>query len=162
MICSNFWKKSIFRIDDVINDVIGVGKFSKNIFCRVFTFSKHVWKFYENRSINKKVRGGGQNDPPPAMRSTTQMGGGSIWPPPYPCWQRSFCGKTAEPNYMRFFLKSREMNLVHWYFFVGPNYPPFSGFFEKTEGGVKLTPLPEEGLMDVRNSKHLCISFLLD
>ena len=79
------------------------------------------------------------------MKPTTQMGGA-----PLPSWQHIYCRKTAEPNHMQFFFISREMNLVHWYFFVGPNFDPFSGFLEKT------TPLPEEGLnILANNSKRL-------
>ena len=43
-------------------------------------FDKHVWKFHDPRSIDKKVRGGGVKiTPPPALKPTAQIGGGGIF-----------------------------------------------------------------------------------
>ena len=47
MICSNLKKKKIFRIDDVINDVIGVGKLSKKYLKSSMEerLNHHFWHF---------------------------------------------------------------------------------------------------------------------
>ena len=52
-----FLKVSFCIIDDVISDVIWVGKLSKNIFFEVFVSRKHVYKNHAVRLSENEVTG---------------------------------------------------------------------------------------------------------
>ena len=55
----------ILKIDDVTDDVIGVVGSIFWVILRVYIYDVIISKFHQNRSVNKKSTGGGQNPHPP-------------------------------------------------------------------------------------------------
>ena len=125
--CHKVFKFSIFRIDDVIDDVIEVVESKSYIFWKAYMICDMMWKFHGNRLVNNGDRRGGFYEPPPWPSALISFGGGVERTPPYTPWERNYCGKTAGWNYMRFFFKCRQMNLVHVSFLFWPNSPPGRG-----------------------------------
>ena len=131
----NFWT------NDVTDDVIGVVGSIFWVILRVYIYDVIISKFHQNRSVNKKSTGGGQNHPPPGRRAGRKNVRCRKSPPHTPR-EHNYCGLTAWPICMIFFSKCREMNLVQVKKIFCQNFSPFFQDLKKIEGGGWFSPPP--------------------